>query len=243
LLASNLGTSGYQLKKFLDLNHLETKREKDRELIKRKQVYNTTYPRDQISHAIDVYRLSPGSIKRLDHSRINYKINGNILIFVCLVNIKTQKRFYGFYVNGAETAIRSISVIQDAIDNKEEIKAIQVDRVQKVLITGLEKLGIDVVCYGKTNNYPYNSYAEQQFTNISKQFYMCLGSGYGHYDKRKKRYKQLLAENMFEGISIHEAMELFQAIIYYVLEHDIEPLRQYDYKITQKIEQIVEMKN
>ena len=112
---------------------------------------------------------------------------------------------------------------EKVMDNPNEtITSIQTDRYLTDLTADCERLGITVATYGKDTKHPYNSRAEQPFTNISKQFYLMMGMGYGRITKAYNKfspkelineYRKLLATNQFGGLDQSEALQLFNSIL------------------------------
>lgn len=197
-------------------------REMDEAYMKRAQLYNEDIPRELVTHAMDFYRWSNGSLQRMHHGRLNVKIDGKPIMMGILTNIKTGKVWYSVFTDDIETTIKGMTVIQNALDDGEEVEYLQMDRVLRELMNGLEEINITPICYGKTAKHPYNSYAEGVFREISKVLYLNMGVGYGHYTKaygkgrtadEVKYYRKLLSRNILDGLTHAEAVEYFKAIV------------------------------
>lgn len=181
------------------------------------QSYNSDIDRSKITHAIDFYRLSNGSIQRKHHSRKNLRFNDNAILLGILVNIKTGKIYYSTWKSDKETTDKAIWLIEKARMHKEKIEYLQSDRVIKKLINGCENLGINVVVYGK-RSMCYNSHAERQFGNISKCFYSII--------------------EKFENINKwDQAIKLFRAILEVYYNYDPTTLIQYHKKYEEQQKQ------
>ena len=180
---------------------ISPKRVFDRKYEIEKQSYNTDKPKELVTHALDGYGLSNGSIKRRHHARGYVRYEDKAIIkMLMLVNVQTQKRYYHIYYEPTETTVRILQLIQKAIDNGENIQYLRMDRKVNAVIEGLEKLGITPIVYGKSRDIPYNSPAEMQFGNISKCFYSII-------DK-------------FKELDIDTATQLFEAILSCYWEYD-----------------------
>jgi len=241
LIAQLLGCSEYIVKRIMDKEGIIHYRERDEPLIKSKRIFNSDIPRNLITHSIDGYKTSRGSIKRLDHSRSNeYFSDNKTIMLISLVNHKTGKTFDTFYTiekNEDETAMKIMNCIQQALEAGEKIKYLQMDKVLRAVIKGLEPLGITAVTYGKTIKHPYSSRVESVYGNPSKLYYLNNGSGYGHYTPRKKKYRELLrSRNKFIDLDSNEALLLFSAYVEMYHEKKTEKLHIFENYIARKIE-------
>jgi hypothetical protein len=190
-------------------NNLISKRVFDIEHLVDKLIYNEDTPYGDITHAIDFYRLSNGSIARMHHARKNLPFEDKQIIMLgMIVNVKTGKKYWKVWNDNKETSIRAIDIIQMAIDEGEDIKVLCSDRVLGKVIKGCELLGIKVVVYGKSITRPYNTPIESQFGNISKCFYTIL--------------------DIFDNCSIESATQLFKSILEVYYNKNIKELMQFD---------------
>jgi len=198
---------------------ISPKRVFDRKYEIEKQSYNTDKPKELVTHALDGYGLSNGSIKRRHHARGYVRYEDKAIIkMLMLVNVQTQKRYYHIYYEPTETTVRILQLIQKAIDNGEEIKYLRMDRKINAVIEGLEKLGITPIVYSKTTDTPYNSPAEMQFGNISKCFYSIL--------------------EKFQNVDIETAKQLFEAILKVYWEYDDTALARWNAQQIRKSERV-----
>ena len=213
---------------------LNTLREFDTLLEKTKLIYNIDYPRHLLTHAMDFYRLSNGSLQRKHHKRANVQFEGNSILLGMITNLQTGKVYFTTWLDEDETELKAIQLIEKVMDSPHEnITAIQTDRYLKDLTADCERLGITVATYGKSVKHPYNSKAEQPFTNISKQFYLMMGMGYGVITKAYNKftpkeqiaeYRKMLAVNQFGGLTQSEALQLFNSILEIHYNNDGKPL-------------------
>ncbi len=213
---------------------LRTLREFDKLLEHTRLIYNVDYPRHLLTHAMDFYRLSNGSLQRKHHKRANVKFEKSSLLLGMITNLQTGKVYFSTWLDEDETELKAIHLIEKVMDSPHEnIVSIQTDRYLKGLTADCEQLGITVVAYGKDVKHPYNTKAEQPFTNISKQFYLMMGMGYGRITKAYNKftpkeqiaqYRKMLAINQFGGLTQSEALQLFNSILEIHYNNDAKPL-------------------
>jgi len=195
---------------------VKSRREKDKHKEKKKLTINDDVPREKITHVLDFYRLSNGSIRRKHHSRKNLKWGDLGILLGAIRNLKTNRVIWEIWSDTRETTVKTMTLIQKALDEGEEIRYLQVDRVQRFIIEGCEKLGITVVCYGKTRDHPYNTYAEQVFSNLSKALYENL--------------------ELIERLPYEYALQFFRAMVKTYLEYDGSELAKF--QIPERLEEI-----
>jgi len=248
LIAQIIGTSEHIIKRILDEEEIISLREKDELYEVNKRKYNNDISHHLITHSIDGYKTSKGSIVRMHHNRANnYYSDEKTILMINLVNHITGKQFSTFYTiekNEDETSLKIMNCIQQALDAGETIQYLQLDKVLSDVINGLELLGITPVIYEKTIKHPYSSRIEATFGNPSKQYYLNNGSGYGHYTPRKKEYKELLRRNnKFIDLNSDEALMLFSAYVEMYQEKKINKLHIFEDYISEKIKNELKISN
>ena len=183
-------------------------REMDERYETHKQRYNHEIPLDEVTHFMDFYRWSTDSMQRGKHGRKNYKLSDDSIVLLGMVYSKvTNKRYYQIYNDNKETSERAIQIIRSAM-MEEEIKVLQMDRMLSKVIKECEALGITPIVRGKSVEHPYNSNAEQQFTNISKALY---------------RIKPI-----WDSLEVEEANQLFLAMVQIHWEYNPTALIEFD---------------
>jgi hypothetical protein len=199
-----------------------TKREFDKRYERHRQTYNEDIPHDMVTHAIDYYRWSDGSLQKRYHARKNMEWEGKPLLMALIVNVRTQKRYWMIWDDGKETTVRTEQLIIKAQSNGEQIDYLVSDRLYKKTITALENLGVTPIVYPKekeairlikgvlkkVKGICYNTEAERQFTNISKTFYSI--------------------KDMTTELTWEEAKQLFEAVLMIVYEKDDTQLLAWD---------------
>lgn len=227
-----------QLHRLRKTHGIVTKREFDKLYEAKRQTYNADLPKELITHAIDFYRWSDGSLQKRYHARLNMKWEGKPILMGLIVNVETQKRYWMIWDDGKETAVRTAQLIRKALDNGEDVKYLVSDRLYNVTIEAIEELGVTPVVYEKTKEAMimirgkltkvkgicYNHEAERQFTNISKTFYSI--------------------KDMTVGLTWDEAKGLFKAVLGIIFDKDDTQLIQWDKMIIAKAQRVaVEIPN
>jgi len=201
LKAKGIDTNKTELHRLKKRLGIKPKRVFDEKYNVEKQSYNSHLSKKLVTHALDGYGLTDGSLKRRHHARGYVRFEDEAIIkMLMIVNVKTQKRYYHVYHEPKETTVRVLQIIQKAIDNGEQIKYLRMDRKINAVINGVEALGITPIIYEKTIETPYNSPAESQFGNISKCFYSILDE--------------------FKDVDIETATQLFDSILKVYWEYD-----------------------
>lgn len=146
----------------------EFKKEKDK---RHRQALNDHIDPKLITHVLDFTRvITNGSIRKKHHSR---KVLKSVILGV-IRNVKTNRVVYHLWLGREEDTFKVMFLVQKALDQGENIKYLRSDRVILKVAKALEKLGIVLVVYPKDRKRPYNSRAEQAFTNIKKWVYANL---------------------------------------------------------------------
>ena len=150
----------------------EAKRKFIKEKEKRhKQSLNDHIDPKLITHVLDFTRvITNGSISKKHHSR---KVLKSVILGV-IRNVKTNRIIYHLWLGKEENSFKVMFLVQKALDSGENIKYLRTDRVLLKVAKALEKIGITLVVYPKDQTRPYNSRAEQTFTNIKKWVYANL---------------------------------------------------------------------
>ena len=150
----------------------EAKRKFIKEKEKRhKQSLNDHIDPELIDHVLDFTRpITNGSIAKKHHSRKVLKP----LVLGIIRNVKTGRVIYHLWRGKEENSFKVLFLVQKAIDEGEQIRYLRSDRVLLKVAKALEKIGITLVVYPKDRKRPYNSRAEQTFTNIKKWVYANL---------------------------------------------------------------------
>jgi len=171
-IAQCYGVSHQTVKNWLvKAKNYDPKRGFDRKKDHKRQGLNEHIDPSLITHVLDFSRvITNGSIADKHHSR---KILKSVILG-SIRNVKTNRIIYHLWLGKEEDTFKVMFLVQKALDQGENIKYLRSDRVILKVARALEKLGITLVVYPKDRKRPYNSRAEQTFTNIKKWVYANL---------------------------------------------------------------------
>jgi len=214
IIGNNVGLTHQGVKYVLKhkLGYYEPIREWDTEYIKRDIGINSHIPKELIDHTLDFSGINDTSIRRGHHAR---KIIANILLGT-IRNIKTGRIIWKIWKEKPknpnrkhqrprETKLKTLQLIQKALDQGEKIRYLRFDKeISKSTVEKLKKMGITAVVYPKNQDEPFNTLAEQTFSNIHKIIHL--------WNKE------------IENMTDEEAYSFIKALCYAVWDYNPKPL-------------------
>jgi len=174
--------------------YFKSKREADDYKEHKHLSYNSNVDKSLISYYVDGKRLNNGSIADKHHNRSS-------LVNAVLVILATRDKVinYNVYPTKAEYEQYYREVIEPIMYKHKTKTYIRFDRVYTKLFRELEKFNLIAVVYPKTQNNPYNSYAEQKFVNIAKTSYEDMEFMLSLNNAQRIKYLKALAQIYFDN--------------------------------------------